>query len=377
MPGWGSDGQHGLCSPDLPLPGDCLGPCTSFVAGLSAFGDERDIFQMITLVTGAAGFIGYHAARRLMARGDVVIGIDNLNNYYSVQLKRDRLAALTREFNDAFSFVEADFADFDGLCRKTDGREFENIIHLGAQAGVRYSIENPHSYGQSNLVGHLNILELARRRQSAHLVYASSSSVYGGNGTLPFRVEDRVDHPLSLYAATKKADELMSETYAHLFRLPQTGLRFFTVYGPWGRPDMAMWLFTKAIFAGEPINVFGEGDMRRDFTYIDDIVTGVIATLDNPPPDDGTVKAGGSTKPHRIYNIGNSESEELTRMIELIEEACGRKVEKNLLPMQPGDVRDTYADISAIQRDLGFRPSTRIEVGIPRFVDWYRRYHGI
>jgi UDP-glucuronate 4-epimerase len=240
---------------------------------------------------------------------------------------------------------------------------------------VRYSIENPHAYARSNLIGHLNLLETARARGSSHLVYASSSSVYGGNETLPFRVEDRVDHPLSLYAATKKADELMSETYSHLYRLPQTGLRFFTVYGPWGRPDMAMWLFVRAILAGEPIDVFGEGNMRRDFTYIDDIVTGVLAALDNPPPDDGQEKAGGSRDPHRLYNIGNSRSEELGRMIELIEQACGRKAEKKLLPMQPGDVRDTFADISAIQGDLGFAPTTTIEEGIPRFVEWYRAYH--
>jgi len=254
---------------------------------------------------------------------------------------------------------------------------FDRLVHLGAQAGVRYSIENPYAYVQSNLVGHLNMLEVARNRGSSHFVYASSSSVYGGNETLPFRVEDRVDHPLSLYAATKKADELMSETYASLYRLPQTGLRFFTVYGPWGRPDMAMWLFTQAIFAGEPISVFGEGNMRRDFTFIDDIVTGVVAALDNPPPDDGAEKAGGSKAPHRLYNIGNNNSEELIRMIEIIEQACGRKAQKRLLPMQPGDVRDTYADISAIERDLGFRPSTRIDEGIPRFVDWYRTYHRV
>jgi UDP-glucuronate 4-epimerase len=221
------------------------------------------------------------------------------------------------------------------------------------------------------------MLELARARRSDHFVYASSSSVYGGNETLPFRVEDRVDHPLSLYAATKKADELISETYAHLYRLPQTGLRFFTVYGPWGRPDMAMWIFTKAILEGRPIDVFGEGNMRRDFTYIDDIVTGVVAALDNPPPDDGAEKAGGSRGPHRLYNIGNNRSEELTRMIGLIEQACGREAEKRLLDMQPGDVRDTYADISAIQRDLGFAPATAIDEGIPRFVAWYREYHGI
>jgi UDP-glucuronate 4-epimerase len=329
------------------------------------------------LLTGAAGFIGFHVARRLMERGEKVIGLDNVNDYYSVQLKRDRIAKQHADHGGAFHFIEVDFADKGALDRALEGQDFSKIVHLGAQAGVRYSIENPHAYVQSNLVGHLNVMEIARHRASPHFVYASSSSVYGGNEALPFRVEDRVDHPLSLYAATKKADELMSETYAHLYRLPQTGLRFFTVYGPWGRPDMAMWLFTKAIFAGEPIQVFGEGNMRRDFTYIDDIVTGIAAALDNPPPDDAAEKAGGSKAPHRLYNIGNNNSEELTRMIEIIEEACGRKAEKQLMPMQPGDVRDTFADISAIQRDLGFQPSTKIDVGVPRFVDWYRSYHGI
>ncbi len=332
---------------------------------------------MTTLITGAAGFIGYHVARRLMDRGERVLGIDSFNPYYSVQLKRDRVANLHADYGSLFRIKEVDFADWPALDAALAGEEFERIVHLGAQAGVRYSIENPHAYVQSNLVGHLNLMEIARHRKSAHLVYASSSSVYGGNDTLPFRVEDRVDHPLSLYAATKKADELMSETYAHLYRLPQTGLRFFTVYGPWGRPDMAMWLFTKAIFAGEPIDVFGEGNMRRDFTYIDDIVTGLVAALDNPPPDDGSEKAGGSRAPHRLYNIGNNNSEELTRMISIIEQAAGRPAQKRLLPMQPGDVRDTYADISAIQRDLGFRPSTKIDAGVPRFVDWYRGYHGV
>jgi UDP-glucuronate 4-epimerase len=332
---------------------------------------------MTTLVTGGAGFIGFHVAARLLERGETVIGIDNVNDYYSPQLKRDRIAELGRRHGGAYRFVEADFAGNAGLNAALGGEDFDRIVHLGAQAGVRYSIENPHAYVQSNLVGHVNLLELARHRGSSHLVYASSSSVYGGNKTLPFRVEDRVDHPLSLYAATKKADELMSETYASLYRLPQTGLRFFTVYGPWGRPDMAMWLFTKAILAGQPIDVFGEGNMRRDFTYIDDIVTGVVAALDNPPPDDGQEKAGGSTNPHRLYNIGNNRSEELGRMIEIIEEACGRKAERRLLPMQPGDVRDTYADISAIQGDLGFEPTTPIDVGIPRFVQWYRAYHGV
>ena len=330
---------------------------------------------MATLITGAAGFIGFHVAARLLERGEAVIGIDNVNDYYSTRLKRDRLADLVRRFGDSFRFLEVDFADQGALQTALGNAQFDRIVHLGAQAGVRYSIENPHAYVQSNLVGHINLLELARHRRSAHLVYASSSSVYGGNDSLPFRVEDRVDHPLSLYAATKKADELMSETYAHLYRLPQTGLRFFTVYGPWGRPDMAMWLFTRAIFAGEPIQVFGEGNMRRDFTYIDDIVTGVVAALDNPPPDDGNEKAGGSRGPHRLYNIGNHRSEELTRMIGLIEAACGRRAEKRLLPMQPGDVRDTFADISAIERDLGFRPTTSIDAGVPKFVAWYRDYH--
>jgi UDP-glucuronate 4-epimerase len=332
---------------------------------------------MSILVTGAAGFIGFHVAKRLMERGEQVVGIDNLNDYYDPKLKRDRIARLVADHGNAFGFVELDFADFEQLSESVASLGFDRIVHLGAQAGVRYSIENPHAYARSNLVGHLNMLEIARHRGAAHLVYASSSSVYGGNESLPFRVEDRVDQPLSLYAATKKADELMSETYANLYRLPQTGLRFFTVYGPWGRPDMAMWLFVKAMLAGEPIDVFGEGDMRRDFTYIDDIVTGVVAALDNPPLDDGEEKAGGSRGPHRLYNIGNNRSEELGRMIELIEQACGRKAERNLLPMQPGDVRDTYADISAIQRDLGFSPSTSIDVGIPRFVEWYRSYHGV
>jgi UDP-glucuronate 4-epimerase len=332
---------------------------------------------MKILVTGAAGFIGHHVADRLLRRGDEVAGIDNFNDYYSVALKRDRISKLRRDHGEAFEAIETDFSDNESLERALDGIGFDRIVHLGAQAGVRYSIENPRAYVQANLVGHVNMMEIARGRRLSHLVYASSSSVYGSNDTLPFRVEDRVDHPMSLYAATKKADELMSETYAHLYRLPQTGLRFFTVYGPWGRPDMAMWLFTRAIFAGEPIHVFGEGNMRRDFTYIDDIVTGVVAALDNPPPDDGEIKAGGSRSPHRVYNIGNNRSEELGRMIELIEEACGRKAEKKLMPMQAGDVRDTYADISAIQKDLGFQPTTTIDVGVPRFVQWYRAYHGI
>ncbi len=331
---------------------------------------------MTILVTGAAGFIGYHLAVRLLARGETVIGIDCINDYYDPQLKRDRLADLQDRYGDRYTFIKVDFSDHVALEAALATYQFDRIAHLGAQAGVRYSIENPRAYVQANLVGHVNLLEVARARKAA-MVYASSSSVYGGNETLPFRVEDRVDHPMSLYAATKKADELMSETYAHLYRIPLTGLRFFTVYGPWGRPDMAMWLFTKAIYAGLPIKVFGEGAMRRDFTYIDDIVSGVVACLDTPPTDDGSLKAGGSKSPHRIYNIGNNNSEELMTMIGLIETACGRAAIKELHPMQPGDVRETSADISAISRDLGFEPKTKIDVGIPRFIDWYRGYHNL
>src|SRR4029453_16591434 len=253
---------------------------------------------MTVLVTGAAGFIGFHVADRLLARGETVVGIDNVNDYYSVRLKRDRIAELQRRHGAEFGFREVDFADERALGGAVEGLEFDRIVHLGAQAGVRYSLENPHAYVRANLLGHLNLLELARHRATAHMAYASSSRVYGGNDTLPFRGEDRVDHPLSFYAATKKADELMSETYAHLYRLPLTGLRFFTVYGPWGRPDMAMWLFTKKILAGKPIPVCNHGQRWRDFPYIDDIIAGVIACLDNPPADDGAAKAGGSVKPH-------------------------------------------------------------------------------
>jgi len=331
---------------------------------------------MAILVTGAAGFIGYHVCATLLRRGERVFGIDNLNDYYPPQLKRDRISALDREKGD-FRFIELDFADHDALDAALKGSDIDRIVHLGAQAGVRYSIQNPRAYAHSNLIGHLNILEVGRARGVSHLVYASSSSVYGGNESLPFRVEDRVDHPMSLYAATKKADELMSETYAHLYRLPQTGLRFFTVYGPWGRPDMAMWIFTSKILAGEPIAVFNHGAMKRDFTYIDDIVTGVVAALDNPPPDDGEEKAGGSRGPHRLYNIGNHRAEELGYLIDLIEAACGKPAVRDYQPIQPGDVPATYADISAIQRDLGFKPKTSLDTGVPRFVNWYRDYTGI
>jgi UDP-glucuronate 4-epimerase len=326
------------------------------------------------LVTGAAGFIGMHVAKALLARGERVIGIDNLNAYYDVGLKEDRLAEIARGADGRFSMLRLDFADNEALTTALAPHHFDRIIHLGAQAGVRYSLENPHAYVQSNLVGHVNMLELARARGVAHLVYASSSSVYGGGASLPFEVAARADRPLSLYAATKRADELMSETYAHLYRLPQTGLRFFTVYGPWGRPDMAMWLFTDAILAGRPIQVFNNGDMRRDFTFIDDIVAGVLGCLDRPPPDDGAAKPGGSVSPHRLYNIGNHRSERLERLIDLLEAACGRPAIRVDQPIQPGDVKDTFADISDIARDIGFVPTTAIEQGVPLFVAWFRNY---
>ena len=332
---------------------------------------------MAVLVTGAAGFIGAATARALLERGDEVVGIDNLNDYYDPKLKQARLTNLQQQFGDRFRFERVDFGDANALESFTDTVQIDGIVHLGAQAGVRHSLENPKAYVQANLVGHCNMLELARARQPRHMVYASSSSVYGGNKSLPFRVEDRVDHPLSLYAATKKADELISESYANVYRLPLTGLRFFTVYGPWGRPDMAMWIFVKALYAGEPLPLFNGGEMRRDFTYIDDIVRGVVACLDGPPSDDGQVKAGGSTSPHALYNIGNSRSEELMRVVELLEQETGRKALLDPLPMQVGDVRETYADISAIERDHGFRPTTGIDEGVPRFVNWYRDYHGL
>ena len=332
---------------------------------------------MTILVTGVGGFIGSSVALELMKRGDQVIGIDNLNDYYDPGLKRARLERLYDAHGNSFTFGEVDFGDWPALERYLADHQFDRIVHVGAQAGVRYSIENPRAYAASNVVGHLNILELARSRGTEHLVYASSSSVYGGNTELPFRVEDRVDHPLSLYAATKKADELLSEAYSNLFRIPLTGLRFFTVYGPWGRPDMAMWIFTSALLAGKPLPLFNGGEMRRDFTYIDDIVSGVLASLDSPPADDGSTKAGGSASPHAIYNIGNSRSEDLMRVVELLEQATGRKALCSPEPMQPGDVKDTFADISAIERDHGFKPATTIAEGVPRFVDWYREYHGI
>ena len=332
---------------------------------------------MAVLVTGAAGFIGAATSRALLERGDDVVGIDDLNDYYDPSLKQARLQKLQQQFGNRFRFERLDFADADALTSFAKGIEIDRIVHLGAQAGVRYSLEHPEAYVRSNLVGHCNMLELARSVRPRHMVYASSSSVYGGNKSLPFRVEDRVDHPLSLYAATKKADELLSESYASLYRLPLTGLRFFTVYGPWGRPDMAMWIFTKALYAGEPLPLFNGGEMRRDFTYIDDIVRGVVACLDAPPVDDGEMKAGGSTSPHALYNIGNSRSEDLMRVVQLLEQATGKKALLDPKPMQSGDVKETFADISAIEHDHGFQPSTSIDEGVPRFVDWYREYHGL
>jgi UDP-glucuronate 4-epimerase len=326
------------------------------------------------LVTGVAGFIGAAVARSLLARGDAVLGIDNLNDYYDPKLKLARLETLE---SASFSFKKVDFSDHVALNAALSGEAIDSIIHLGAQAGVRYSLENPRAYIQANIVGHLNLLEVARAFGVNQMLYASSSSVYGQNEKTPFSVEDRVDHPVSLYAATKKADELMSETYAHLYRIPLTGLRFFTVYGPWGRPDMAPWLFTKAILAGEPIKVFNHGNMQRDFTYIDDIVAGVLACHDRPPADDGVAKPGGSAAPHSIYNIGNNKPVALTRFIEIIEAATGKTAIRDLQPMQPGDVPATYANIDAIARDHGFAPVTSLETGILKFVDWFRHYHGL
>lgn len=330
---------------------------------------------MAVLVTGIAGFIGMQTAAQLLERGETVIGVDNFNDYYSVALKEARIAALESVADGRLTVHRADIGDEHALAAALERNDFDRIVHLAAQAGVRYSIDNPAAYVRSNLAGHLNILEIARHRGVRHLVYASSSSVYGANRSMPFRVEDRVDHPISLYAATKRADELMSETYAHLFRVPQTGLRFFTVYGPWGRPDMALWKFTANILAGKPIDVYNHGDMSRDFTYIDDIVDGVIRSLDRPPLDDGEEKAGGYRTPHRVYNIGNNRPEPLMELIAAIETACGTKARLNMLPMQDGDVHATYADIAAIADELGYAPRTDIRTGVGNFVDWYRDFH--
>ncbi len=324
------------------------------------------------LVTGAAGFIGMHVAQALVDRGDRVIGIDDFNAYYDPALKHARAA----ELGEHVTMIACDFADMGMLDAALAPYAIDRIVHLGAQAGVRYSIDHPHAYARSNLVGHLNVLELARARGVGHMVYASSSSVYGGQEAMPFRVADRTDRPMSLYAATKKADELMSESYAHLYRLPLTGLRFFTVYGPWGRPDMAAWLFTDAVLAGRPIRLFNHGEMRRDFTYIDDIVAGVIASLDHPPVDDGAEKPGGGVAPHRVWNIGNNRPERLRDFVAAIERACAMSAKIDMLPMQPGDVPATFADIAPIAAATGFAPRTPIAEGIPRFVDWFRAYTG-
>ena len=338
------------------------------------------------LVTGAAGFIGFHVARAFLRRGEEVIGLDNLNPYYSVDLKRDRVRLLEDQQRSAgqgrFEFVPLDLADQPGMSRLFDERRFDCVVNLAAQAGVRYSLENPQAYTSSNVTGFTNILEGCRRTEVGHLVYASSSSVYGANTRMPFSVGDTVDHPLSLYAATKKANELMAHAYSHLFRLPTTGLRFFTVYGPWGRPDMAMWLFTRAILAGEPIQVFNGGQMRRDFTYVDDIVEAIVRVTDRIPQPDPEWSGADpdpatSSAPYRLYNIGNNRPVELGYVIETLEACLGRKAIRNLLPMQAGDVPETCADVDDLMRDVGFRPDTPIEVGIARFVEWYREYHKV
>ncbi len=325
---------------------------------------------MTVIVTGSAGFIGYHVSHALLAAGEKVVGIDIVNDYYDVSLKEARLARL--EAAGDFSFYRLDVADREAMMGLADDYpDTDRLIHLAAQAGVRYSLENPYAYTRANVEGQLVMLELCRRFDGLkHFVYASSSSVYGGNTDLPFSVKDRVDKPISLYAATKRSGELLSYSYAHLYGIPSSGLRFFTVYGPWGRPDMAAFIFTKKILAGEPIQVFNRGDMQRDFTYIDDIVAGVLACADRPP-----VLADGDP-PYRVYNLGNHRSEKLTDLIALIERELGQKAELELLPMQPGDVRETYADISESQRDFGFSPKTNLEEGIPKFIAWYKEYYG-
>ena len=331
------------------------------------------------LVTGAAGFIGSHLSIRLLERGDEVVGLDNLNDYYAVSLKEARLARFSDHEN--FRFVKMELSDREGMERLFSEEKFDKVVNLAAQAGVRYSLENPHAYIDSNIVGFTNVLEGCRHNKVKHLAYASSSSVYGANETMPFSVHDNVDHPLSLYAASKKANELMAHTYSHLYDLPTTGLRFFTVYGPWGRPDMALFLFTRAILEGKPIDVFNHGNMTRDFTYIDDIVEGVIRVLDNTAeinpewsgkkPDPGTSKS-----PWRVYNIGNSSPVSLMDYIGALEKALDMKAEKNFLPLQPGDVPNTYADVMDLERDVNYRPNTPVEEGVAKFVKWYLQYNG-
>ena len=332
------------------------------------------------LVTGAAGFIGFHVSQRLLAAGHQVVGIDNLNDYYDVNLKHARLNLIKAD--PGFTFIEMDLADRDAMASLFDQQKFQRVIHLGAQAGVRYSIENPHAYAASNLTGHLNILEGCRHHKIEHLLYASSSSVYGLNRKMPFSTEDSVDHPVSLYAATKKANELMSHTYSHLYQLPTTGLRFFTVYGPWGRPDMALFKFTRAMIAGEAIDVYNQGQMKRDFTYIDDIAEAIVRLQDVIPQQDDnwTVETGSpatSSAPYRVYNIGNSQPVTLMNYIEAIEKALGITARKNLMPMQPGDVLETSADTEALFKAIGFKPQTGVEEGVKNFVGWYRDFYRV
>lgn len=335
---------------------------------------------MKVLVTGTAGFIGSTLAKRLLARGDEVIGVDNMNDYYDVQIKKDRLAHLLP--HPGFTDVRANIEDKAAIDKVFKEHKPQRVVNLAAQAGVRYSLINPHAYIDSNITGFLNILEGCRHFGTEHLVYASSSSVYGATTNMPFSVHNNVDHPVSLYAASKKANELMAHTYSHLFNIPTTGLRFFTVYGPWGRPDMALFIFTKKILAGEPIDVFNYGNHRRDFTYIDDIVEGVIRTLDRVAPSNSDWNGNEpdpatSKSPYRIYNIGSNNPVELLRYIEVLEECLGKKAIKNLLPLQPGDVPDTYADVDALIEDVDYKPDTPLEVGIGNFVKWYRDYYKI
>ncbi|KJV49497.1 protein CapI [Pantoea sp. BL1] len=330
------------------------------------------------LVTGAAGFIGFHVSQRLLAAGHQVVGIDNLNDYYDVSLKQARLDQILQ--HPEFIFLKMDLADRQAISSLFDDHAFDRVIHLGAQAGVRYSIDNPHAYADANLIGHLNILEGCRHHKVGHLLYASSSSVYGLNRKMPFSTDDSVDHPISLYAATKKANELMSHTYSHLYQLPTTGLRFFTVYGPWGRPDMALFKFTRAMLAGEQIDVYNRGQMTRDFTYIDDIAEAIVRMQDVIPQADEnwTVEAGSpatSSAPYRVYNIGNSQPTSLMTYIESLEKALGIEAKKNMLPMQPGDVLNTSADTQPLYDAIQFRPQTRVEQGVQNFVDWYRRFY--
>jgi UDP-glucuronate 4-epimerase len=332
------------------------------------------------LVTGTAGFIGMHVSQRLLERGDEVVGIDNMNDYYEVSLKESRLARLTS--HERFSFQLLDLTDRQGMKSLFAGEGFDGVINLAAQAGVRYSLENPDSYIDSNLVGFMNVLEGCRHNGVQHLVYASSSSVYGANTRMPFSIHHTVDHPVSLYAATKKANELMAHTYSSLYGLPTTGLRFFTVYGPWGRPDMALFLFTRAILEGRPIDVYNHGRMQRDFTYIDDIVAGVVRVVDAVPQPNVAWSGdqpdpGSSYAPYRLYNIGNNTPVELMRFIEVLENTLGRKAEMNLLPIQAGDVTATCADVDDLMADVGFRPATSIEVGVERFVEWYREFYDV